>query len=251
MGSVIGGWIGMTLFLKIYHIPIDYRMLISIILPNLLLGQMIGRWGNFYNQEVYGAIVSEDSLNWLIPSIKNHMFIDGAYREPLFLYESIINIIGWLIIGIIFKCVPFFKNNLKPGTHGALYLMWYGITRSSMELFRDEQFIMKIGNIPTSFILAILFVIVGLFLFIYLQFYYWSFQFYKTTILQNKKEYVLCVVKFNWKFILRKISYSNKEKYLAEMKEKMYKEILISRNRTKILYEQMKKEDFYILKEQK
>ena len=100
---------------------IDFRTTLGIIIPNVLIGQVIGRWGNFSNHEVYGREVSGSSLNWLT-FIKPHMYIGGAYRAPLFFYESMINLVGWITIVWVLND----KSYIKPGSGAALYLFWYG-----------------------------------------------------------------------------------------------------------------------------
>ena len=65
-----------------------------------MIAQSLGRWGNFFNQEAYGAVV--ENLDYLPSFIKNQMYIDGSYRQPTFLYESIWNLIGFALI-IIFR----------------------------------------------------------------------------------------------------------------------------------------------------
>lgn len=138
---------------------VDFRTAFGIILPAVLIGQVLGRWGNFNNHEVYGHVVDGKDLNWLGPWIKGHMFIDGEYRQPFFLYESFANfwaymIIVWLILR---------KNWLKPGATGGLYLVWYGILRLIMEPLRDPDDIMKpAGNFQMSTFIAAVWIIVGL-----------------------------------------------------------------------------------------
>lgn len=116
---------------------VDRRDVFGIILPTVLIGQAIGRWGNFANHEVFGKIIDGNDLNWLGETIKYNMLIDGAYRVPLFFYESLVNLVGYLVI----VWVVLNLNLTKPGTPGALYLLWYGITRVAMEPLREESYL--------------------------------------------------------------------------------------------------------------
>ena len=71
------------------------------IIPNILLGQVIGRWGNFFNHELLGTVVSKDSLNWLPSFIRDNCYAQGepgVFRQPIFLYESFGNFMLWLFI---------------------------------------------------------------------------------------------------------------------------------------------------------
>ncbi|PZW01450.1 prolipoprotein diacylglyceryl transferase [Metamycoplasma auris] len=140
---------------------IDLKKAFSIILPAVLIGQAIGRWGNFANHEVYGGIMTESSLAFrILPKlIREHMFINGHYRLPLFLYESIANLIGYIILVWILN----YWNWLKPGTTGALYILYYGIVRFGMEPLREDSY-----NIYK--VISALYIIVGLVLLVLFEF---------------------------------------------------------------------------------
>lgn len=134
----------------------------GIILPSVLIGQAIGRWGNFTNHEVFGVITDRTSIAWLGDAIADNMFITSngitAYRVPLFFYESIANLIGYLLIiwGVLFF------GWSKPGVTGAMYLLWYGTVRTSMEPLRDEQY-------PFYIVLSVLMIIGGISLWLYFE----------------------------------------------------------------------------------
>lgn len=161
-GGVIAPLICDLIYLSFKKEVIDRRNVFGIILPTVLIGQAIGRWGNFANHEVYGRVVSEDSLNWLGETIKYNMKIDGSYKAPLFFYESIGNLLGYLIIvWLILYC-----NWTKPGTPGALYLIWYGLLRVIMEPLREESYlyysVLSIISIVGGVLLVIYFEWTGL-----------------------------------------------------------------------------------------
>lgn len=164
-GGVMGALIAGSPFLYSRRHAVDMRTVYGIIIPNVIIGQAIGRWGNFANHEVYGGIVSGDSLNWM-GGMKSHMFIEGHYRAPLFFYEFISSLIGWFVMTWILLR----KNWVKPGVTAAIYLVWYGIVRISMEPLRAEIDIMKWGTLPISTLLAGFMIAIGLGLFVWLQF---------------------------------------------------------------------------------
>ncbi len=185
-GSVFFGTLAVYIYVAKFAPEVEWRYAFSILVPNILIGQAIGRWGNFYDQNVYGQIVSDPSVGLfaILPAyIRDGMYIDGFYRQPLFLYEAFIDLIGWVLINQVIKSLKTFK----PGTHGGMYLMWYGTTRAIMEPYRDSEFIMKIGELKTSFMLSIVFAVLGLSIFIYYQFLYkrskfffdYQFKFYR------------------------------------------------------------------------
>ncbi|BDU67832.1 MAG: prolipoprotein diacylglyceryl transferase [Candidatus Tyloplasma litorale] len=174
IGTVIFVPIGIWIWQKYWGPDNNTLEIFDVLLPSILIGQAIGRWGNFVNHQVYGDIVDPDKLNWLPIWLKNNMFIiddSGAeWRNPLFLYESFADLGSLLIIILIFKT----NNYWKRGTMGFSYIFLYGIVRSSTELLRDSQFQMSWGanwniHIPTSFITALILVFVSFFFIIYLQ----------------------------------------------------------------------------------
>ena len=128
------------------------------IIPCILVGQIIGRWGNFFNQEVYGAIVTnpEVSFAWLktlMPAVYDNMFINGSFRQPLFLYESFANFWVFLILYVGLEFVKF----RKAGDLGILYFVFYGIVRLIMEPFRDNDF-----EFVATIVTSVLFIVIGI-----------------------------------------------------------------------------------------
>lgn len=170
IGTVVCAPFAIWIWKKNWGPDLETWKLMDILLPAIFIGQACGRWGNFANHEVFGqAIYSEDALNWLPKWISDNMYItlngETAYRTPLFLYESIADIVAFVLIILIFKT----SNYWKAGTAGMSYLVFYGIIRSSMELFRDPEFIMSWGPIPTSFVTALFLIVIGLSILINLQ----------------------------------------------------------------------------------
>lgn len=156
--SVQGGIIVPTIVLLIWVYPkrhvIDWRTAFSIILPAVMLGLGIGRWGNFTNHEVFGRSVPADhfSVSWLPTVIKENMRIharlfdtqghfigfdsEAKYYVPLFLYEFICLTVGYLLIVWVFNLFGWFK----PGTTGGIFMIWHGAMRIVMESLRNESY---------------------------------------------------------------------------------------------------------------
>ena len=89
-GGLIAGAAVLYWFSKRHAIAVlDF---LDIAAPGVMIAQSIGRWGNFVNQEAYGRAVSH--LNYVPEFIRQQMFIDGSYRVPTFLYESLWNLVG-------------------------------------------------------------------------------------------------------------------------------------------------------------
>lgn len=173
-GGVLGGILAGYITLKVKKIEIPFRTMVDIIVPNILIAQSIGRWGNFFNQEVYGKCILRDSVWWIPDFILDNMNGGRIYcftnevATPLFLYESIFTLLGFILISIIIR--KFYLKRVD-GELGALYLIYYGLVRIIMEPMREEEYIMRIfGNISQSVLMSALFIAGGLAVIAYLEF---------------------------------------------------------------------------------
>lgn len=183
--SIHGGVITATICCILYILfsknknRIDLKKAITIILPAVLIGQAIGRWGNFANHEVYGGVMEKGSVAFeILPKlIRDHMFIDGKYRYPLFFYESIANLAAYIILVWILNN----WNWLRPGTTGGLYIVYYGIIRFGMEPLRD-------GSYTIYKVISALYIIVGLVLTVMFEFVIkLNYNVYKVNTYNNEK----------------------------------------------------------------
>src|SRR5690606_20659944 len=105
--------------------------------PSLIIGQIIGRWGNFVNQEAYGGPVEESFLrNTLhIPDfIVNQMNVMGTFHHPTFLYESLWNVVGIIILFILRR-----QSFMRSGEILISYFIWYSIGRFFVEGLRTDS----------------------------------------------------------------------------------------------------------------
>ena len=151
-GGIIGGLL--TIIYKCKKANQSIIKTTNIITPGLILAQAIGRWGNFFNSEAYGKVVSLAFLKKVhIPKfIINGMYINGAYHHPTFLYESIWCLIGFIIIILISK--------KKKDIETYIYLIWYGIGRFFIEGLRTDS--LYLGNIRISQLVSIIIIIIGI-----------------------------------------------------------------------------------------
>lgn len=154
--AIQGGLIFGALFAYYYSKKNGYQFIkiLDILLPNVLVAQAFGRWGNFINQECHGPEVSEAYFNGVLAFLKKGMFINGAYYEPLFFYESVLCIIGWVIIYFVLR-----PRQRKKGDLAYAYLMWYGAIRFFIEWRRTDS--LMLGNIKMAQLTSVLFIIVG------------------------------------------------------------------------------------------
>ena len=140
----------------------------DIVAPGLFLMQAIGRWGNFFNQELYGP---PTSLPWGIP-------IDCAHRvtpygcdafpfettrfHPLFLYESVSGLLGMLFLLWLGSR---FRDRLRPGDLLLVFFIWYGIVRFALETLRVNNWTFQ--GIPTAMLVSALFVGIAVAILVY------------------------------------------------------------------------------------
>lgn len=128
--SIHGVVITATIFAIVYTKikKLDFWLVADIVAVGFLIGQIVGRWGNFMNAEAYGPIIeSQFILNILPAFIQDQMYIAGAYHHPTFLYEGIWNFIGLVGLLIIRR-----KRWLKVGDLFAFYLILYGFGRGAI-----------------------------------------------------------------------------------------------------------------------
>lgn len=163
--AIYGGIIAGVLVIY-YHSQkenIPTLLVTDILAPYVLLGQAIGRWGNFINQEAHGGEVSRQFLeNLRLPEfIINQMNIQGTYYHPTFLYESVWSFIGVAVIVWIRKKEQF----LLRGEATASYLIWYGVGRFFIEGMRTDS--LYIGGLRVSQIVSLLLVVAGIAFIVY------------------------------------------------------------------------------------
>lgn len=158
-GGIIGGVITLILYCRKYNVN-PLRMA-DIAAPSVLVAQALGRWGNFFNSEAHGGIVSKSFLQSLhIPNfIIKGMHINGNYYHPTFLYESLLCIVGFIILMIYRKT----KNN-KVGNTISLYLVWYGVIRFFIESLRTDS--LMLGSLKMAQVISIIMIIIGIVMFV-------------------------------------------------------------------------------------
>ena len=166
--AIEGGVFSSTIFgvFYFYRISKIYKincwLYFDIILTNLFLAQSIGRWGNFFNQEILGGIIPHNSFilsilpNFIVDNL--HYLSDNAYngnvyRVPLFLYESFITYSLWIFC----TWQIFYNKKIRSGSVGFLWFALYGILRTIMEPFRADVDILRIGGIESSVLLSVVY----------------------------------------------------------------------------------------------
>lgn len=143
-GGILGGALFLWWYARRSNVPLLW--LTDLIAPALLLGQAIGRWGNYFNQELYGKLTD---LPWGIPITSNTLHlaslgidIEQAYYHPTFLYESAWSFLGLIALAILWRTI----RRLPLGATTGAYLVWTSIGRLAVETLRID---------PTPLILGV------------------------------------------------------------------------------------------------
>lgn len=159
MGGAIFGTLAGVIFVVLRRKYLNYRWTADVIIPAILIAQAVGRWGNFFNQEVYGAVANVENWRFLSIAIRQQMTIGGQFRVPLFLIESLTNITGYLVIRYLVGQA--LKKWTIVGDQAASYPIWYGLTRFIMEPLRDPSYTMGMDN-KWSWVWSIIFIAMGI-----------------------------------------------------------------------------------------
>ncbi|EGO8235373.1 prolipoprotein diacylglyceryl transferase [Enterococcus dispar] len=164
--AIHGGLIGAVATGVIYcrKKNLSFWKVADIVAPSIVIGQIIGRWGNFMNQEAYGGEISREALKgFLLPNfIVNQMYIDGAYRQPTFLYESLWN------IGVLIILILLIKRKAFNGQLFLVYIIMYSIGRFWIEGLRTDS-LMLTQNLRMAQVLSISLIFSALLVYFYLK----------------------------------------------------------------------------------
>jgi len=142
-GALLGGFLSIYLFCKSKKIPL--KIFLDLLMPSVILGQSIGRWGNFFNNEAFGI---PTNLPWklFIPlSSRPIIFANSQFFHPTFLYESLWNLIVFTLLIYIFNKQGR-DNSITPGLITCLYLITYSFGRFWIEGLRIDS--LCLGGYP-------------------------------------------------------------------------------------------------------
>ncbi|WP_226036027.1 prolipoprotein diacylglyceryl transferase [Aquibacillus saliphilus] len=161
-GALIGSVLTAIIYTRIKKV--SFWQIVDIAAPSLILGQAIGRWGNFMNQEAHGGPVSEAYYNnfmqYMPDFITNQMCIGGTMYHPTFLYESVWNFLGLLFLILLRKYNPI------RGELFLSYVIWYSVGRFFIEGMRTDSLYI-IGSLRTAQFISVLLVVICIAIMIY------------------------------------------------------------------------------------
>ncbi|MBQ8254643.1 MAG: prolipoprotein diacylglyceryl transferase [Clostridia bacterium] len=146
-GAIIGGLL--AVIAVSYFKKIKLGKALDMISPAVMLAQSIGRWGNFFNAEAHGG---PTTLPWRM-GIRNDEFPSAVYVHPTFLYESLWNILGFVLINL------FYKKKKYDGQIFVMYLTWYGFGRMLIEGLRTDS--LYVGSFRISQVIGFLCFFIG------------------------------------------------------------------------------------------
>lgn len=160
-GGLIVGGIWLYYFCSRHFISV--WTFLDIAAPSVMIAQSIGRWGNFMNHEAFGGVTTKAFLQSLhLPQfIIENMYIDGAYRQPTFLYESVWTFIGFIVLLFLRKKTGL----LKRGEVALSYVIWYSFGRMFIEGMRTDSLYL-VGSIRVSQLLSFILLVgaIGVFI---------------------------------------------------------------------------------------
>ena len=142
-GALLGGFLSIYLFCKSKKIPL--KIFLDLLMPSVILGQAIGRWGNFFNNEAFGI---PTNLPWkvFIPLINRPIiFANSQFFHPTFLYESLWNLLIFILLIYVFNKQNK-ENSILPGLITCLYLITYSFGRFWIEGLRIDS--LCLGGYP-------------------------------------------------------------------------------------------------------
>lgn len=153
-GMIIVGIASLYILARIYKL--SFLKLADVFCCGAALAQSIGRWGNFFNSEAFG---SPTELPWKLFIPVSHRpveYLNYQYFHPTFLYESILDLIIFVILFMIFR-----KCSKKPGLIACIYLILYSVARIFVEHFRIDS-VLNIGNFPVAQVMSFCIIFVGI-----------------------------------------------------------------------------------------
>ncbi len=151
-GAIIGGAI--SLLAVSFYKKIKWQKVFDMVCPGVMIGQIVGRWGNFFNGEAFGESPAADSLLYFMRMELRHENWSNSYIcQPTFLYESLWNLVGFIIINALYK------KKKYDGQVFLMYITWYGFGRMLIEGLRTDS--LMVGTFRISQVVAFLCFVTG------------------------------------------------------------------------------------------
>ncbi|MEQ9236122.1 prolipoprotein diacylglyceryl transferase [Coleofasciculus sp. E2-BRE-01] len=157
-GAILGGLVATIIFARIQKLSV--WLLADLVVPSLILGQAIGRWGNFFNSEAFGSPTNLPWKLYIPPQQRPPGYINYQYFHPTFLYESLWNLLIFAILITLFFRDLKRKPHLKVGTLALIYLVGYSAGRIWIEGLRTDS--LMVGPLRIAQIVSLVSILLGL-----------------------------------------------------------------------------------------
>ncbi len=157
-GAIIGGLIAALIFCRLQRV--SFWLMADLVAPALILGQAIGRWGNFFNSEAFGR---PTDLPWKLYIPPNHRppgYQSFEYFHPTFLYESLWNLMVFTILMVLFFRDRSGKMRLQTGTIFLVYLVAYSCGRFWIEGLRTDS--LMLGSLRVAQVVSLVEIAIGM-----------------------------------------------------------------------------------------
>lgn len=150
-------FVGVCAVLFIAHLKkINFWKLFDVFACGAAVGQSIGRWGNFFNSEAFGTPTDLPWKLFISPSRRPEMFINYEYFHPAFLYESILDLVMFIILILILR-----KKYVTPGITAVSYLFMYSVVRLFVESIRVDS-ALDVGSVHIAQIMSVIFIFIAM-----------------------------------------------------------------------------------------
>ncbi|NBD33746.1 MAG: prolipoprotein diacylglyceryl transferase [Cyanobacteria bacterium] len=157
-GAIIGGAIAALIFARINRI--SFWQLADLVSPSLILGQAIGRWGNFFNSEAFGIPTNLPWKLYIPAANRPPQYADEAFFHPTFLYESLWNLGVFALLIYLFFWGLRHPQRYRIGTLAFVYMATYSAGRIWIEGLRTDS--LMLGSIQVAQLISLLGIIVGI-----------------------------------------------------------------------------------------
>lgn len=157
-GAILGGLVATIIFARVQKLSV--WLLADLVVPSLILGQAIGRWGNFFNSEAFGRPTNLPWKLYIPPQQRPPGYMNYQYFHPTFLYESLWNVLIFVILITLFFRDLKRKPHLKVGTLALIYLVGYSAGRIWIEGLRTDS--LMVGPLRIAQIVSLVLILLGL-----------------------------------------------------------------------------------------
>jgi prolipoprotein diacylglyceryl transferase len=164
-GVIAGGAVGV--YIAARRCGLSFGGVADCVAPGLILAQALGRWGNYFNQELFGG---PSTLPWAVvidPAFRPAQYIDVTTFVPTFLYESLWNLGVFAVLMAV--VIPRLWNRVRPGTIFAAYLVLYGLGRIWIETLRVDPAHVILGLRLNSWVFGAVVLLAGIYLIVSLR----------------------------------------------------------------------------------